>query len=169
MPTHRSRSLTVRDVLSRVIQNLRNRIIAVLTRGELLVHQGRAVNVAADMLLLVEDPTGRRRLELVEVKVASNNAWFASLENLQQLGLFKETTESRTLFGQRREQLKLPLDIPVGGLVVGPSAFDAGRGQMGNAVEPAQKLIDRFRAEVGVNVRPAVWNGTAIQPLERQV
>ena len=130
---------------------------------------GRAGNVEADMLLLVEDRSGRHRLELVEVKATSNNAWFASIENLRQLRLFKESTESRTLFENRKEELKLPSDIPFGGLVVGPGAFYAGRGQKGNAVEPAQKLIDRFRAELGVDVRLAVWNGTTIQPLERHV
>jgi hypothetical protein len=129
----------------------------------------RAGNVEADMLLLVEAPTGRHRLEVVEVKVTSNNAWFASVENLRQLRLFEESPESRTLFGKRKEQLKLPSDIPFGGLVVGPRAFYSGRGQKGNAVEPAQELIDRFRAEVGVDVRLAVWEGTAIQPLERDV
>ena len=50
------------------------------------------------MSWLVEDLGGRHRLELVEVKATSNNAWFASIENLRQLRLFKESTESRTLF-----------------------------------------------------------------------
>jgi hypothetical protein len=50
---------------------------------------GRAGNVEADMLLLLEDEQHYRQV-LVEVKDGSNHPWYAAVEALRQLRLFCE-------------------------------------------------------------------------------
>lgn len=52
---------------------------------------GRAGNVEADLLLLTRN-RGADRLLLVEVKTISNNAWYATVENLRQLRYFRPAT-----------------------------------------------------------------------------
>jgi hypothetical protein len=128
---------------------------------------GRVGNVEADMLLLVQDLDGRHHLELIEVKDTADNAWFASVENLRQLRLLTESAETRRLFTERRPDLALPPDLPYVGLVLAPPAFFSGRGKKGNAVAPAQKLLDQMRAAAGVEIRLATWESTAIEPLGR--
>jgi hypothetical protein len=128
---------------------------------------GRLGNVEADLLLLVRNSKGRHRLEVVEVKVTSNDPWFASIENLRQLRLLKESTEARRLFVSRQSHLGLRASLPFSGLVLAPLAFYSGRGKKGNAVGPTQKLLDRMRVDAGVSVRLAVWERGSIRPLER--
>ena len=127
---------------------------------------GRVGNVEADMLLLVQDSAGLHSLEVVEVKVTSNNAWFASVENLRQLRLLKESGETRRLFAMRRGDPGLSEDLPFSGLVLAPRGFYSGHGQKGNAVPPARKLLERLRLDAGVDVRLAVWEACTIEPLE---
>lgn len=126
---------------------------------------GRVGNVEADMLLLVQDIDGRFRLELVEVKVSANNAWYAAIEVLRQLKLLRESETTRRLFEFRRPELRLPPDLCISGLVVAPRGFFTGKGKKGNAVKPAQLLLDRLRADAGIDVRLAIWESGAIQPL----
>jgi hypothetical protein len=127
----------------------------------------RLGNVEADMLLLVRNPNGRHRLVVVEVKVTANDPWFASIENLRQLRLLKESTETKRLFAGRQPSLGLRANLPFSGLVLAPLAFYSGHGKKGNAVAPTQKLLDRMRKETGVTVRLAVWDRCTIRPLER--
>jgi hypothetical protein len=91
--------------------------------------RGRAGNVEADMLLLVRTSAGKYRLELVEVKISSNNAWYAAIENLRQLRLLGQSPETRRLFHCRRPDLKLSPELPASGLVLAPEAFFTARGQ----------------------------------------
>lgn len=43
--------------------------------------------------------------------------------------------------------------------------FFTGKGKKGNAPKPAQLFLDRLRADAGIDVRLAVWESGAIQPL----
>jgi hypothetical protein len=124
---------------------------------------GRAGNVEADMLLLVRASAGKHRLEVVEVKVTANDAWFAAVENLRQLRLLKESMETRRLFVHRQPGLRLSADLPCSGLVVAPRAFYSGRGKKGNAVAPAEKLLERMMPRA--HARFGLWESGAIQPL----
>jgi hypothetical protein len=105
---------------------------------------GRAGNVEADMLLLVQEQDGQHRLEVVEVKVKANSAWYAAVENLRQLRLFGESTETRRLFSLRVRDIALPEALPFSGFVLAPREFYSGRGKKGNAVAPAEMLLDRM-------------------------
>jgi hypothetical protein len=128
---------------------------------------GRAGNVEADMALLVRDKT-QLRLLLVEVKVASNHAWYAAVENLRQMRLFLEAPVSLSLFQRRLPDLGLGSLPPVTGVVLAPHAFYAAKGQKGRAVGPTQDLLARFRAQLGITVVLATWEGPerAIRPYE---
>jgi len=105
------------------------------------------------------------RYGLVEVQVSESNAWYAAIENLRQLRLLRESEATRRLFEFCRPELRLPPDVRISGLVVAPRGFFTGKGKKGNAVKPAQLLLDRFRADAGIDVRLAVWESGAIQPL----
>jgi hypothetical protein len=67
----------------------------------------------------------------------------------------------------------LPERLPTTALVLAPSAFYTDRGQKKAAVAPAQKLLQRMRAESGLDMRLSEWDPErrAIEPLpsERQV
>lgn len=117
---------------------------------------GRVGNVEADMLLLVRDGRGYR-LHLVEVKVRSNNAWFAAIENLRQLRLFSESRKAQRLFHARRPELMLPGSLAVTAVVLAPAEFYGARGQKAEAVAPAQALLASLRAEEAVDARLATW------------
>jgi hypothetical protein len=101
---------------------------------------GRLANVEADMFLLGEQK-GVRRLFLCEVKATSNNAWFATVENLRQLKLLTSSREPLGLFARRKPSLGLPSHIPVTALVVAPKPFYSSRGQKENAVAPALEPV----------------------------
>jgi hypothetical protein len=116
---------------------------------------GRAGNVEADMLLLVEDG-GRHRLLLVEAKTGSNNAFFAVVENLRQLKLFNVSQTARRIFPTRHPELVNPL--PVVGVALGPRSFLADRGAKERAVGPAQRLLDAVKETLDVDVRLATWD-----------
>jgi hypothetical protein len=125
---------------------------------------GRTGNVEADMLLLVRDPAGEHRLEVVEVKKTADDAWFAAVENLRQLRLMKESSETRKLFVHRQPDLGLSLELPFVGLVLAPAAFYSARGKRTNAVAPAEKLLERMRADANLDARLGVWGGGEVQP-----
>jgi hypothetical protein len=105
------------------------------------------------------------RYGLVEVKASESNAWYGAIENLRQLKLLRESEATRRLFEFCRPELRLPPDLRISGLVVGPRGFFTGNGKKGNAPKPAQLLLDRLRADTGIDVRLAVWDSSAIQPL----
>lgn len=125
---------------------------------------GRRANVEADMLLLGEQ-RGNYRLFLCEVKVESNNAWYATVESLRQLKLLLCSRESRGLFACRNPSLELPSEIPVTALVVAPTLFYSSRGQKANAVAPAFELLARFNSEFGIDAKMAIWDFPAIRAL----
>jgi hypothetical protein len=118
---------------------------------------GRAGNVEADMLLLVRDGSNWRHL-LVEVKVRSNNAWYAVVENLRQLALFSQSEASRNLFRSRQPNLGLPAVMPATAVVVAPAAFYTSKGAKRAAVDPARRLIARMHDEANVAVELATWD-----------
>lgn len=119
---------------------------------------GRRGNVEADMLLLVKDEReDEHRLLLVEVKVKSNNAWFAVVENLRQLRLFSESIETQRLFIHRHPELELSESLPVAGLVLAPATFFSAPGAKATSLPPAQTLLERMRLEAGVDARFATW------------
>lgn len=135
------------------------------------VEGGRSGNVEADMLLLVASQGGYRLL-LVEVKEASNHAWFAVVENLRQMKLFAESSAAQSLFREeRRPELALPSQLPVTGVVLAPPSFYAARGRKAASVAPAQRLADRMREYVGVDIRLATWEPRKrmIVPLAQEV
>ena len=116
-------------------------------------------NVEADMLLLANDGVNHH-LFLCEVKDQSDNAWYATIEALRQLKLFLSNPESRRVFVNRKTMEEMPEDLPVSSLVIAPEAFYLATGKKQNAVEPAQKLIERFRECQNVDVRLTVWDRT---------
>jgi hypothetical protein len=122
---------------------------------------GRRANVEADLLLLGER-SGNYRLFLCEVKVESNNAWYAAVESLRQLRLLLCSRESRGLFARRNPSLGLPTEIPVTALVVAPRPFYSSRGQKANAVAPAFELLAKFNSEFGIDARLAIWDSCVI-------
>jgi len=134
-----------------------------LTRDE---GGGRTNNVEADMLLLARTTSGAAyNLFLVEAKVASDNAWYATVENLRQLRLFLEADEMRRLFHVRQPELDLPESLPVTGVVLAPEDFYTARGQKRESVVPAQRLLERMRADFDLDVQLAVWAPPEMKPL----
>jgi hypothetical protein len=104
---------------------------------------GRAGNVEADMVLLV----GRDRevrLLLIEVKVVSNNAWYAAVENLRQLKLFLHSASPRDVFHHRLPELSLPDDLHTTAVVLAPRDFYTAAGAKSAAVGPATRLLQRM-------------------------
>jgi hypothetical protein len=127
---------------------------------------GRKGNVEADMLLLVTDERDHR-LQLVEVKDSSNHAWYAVIENFRALKLFLESDVPQRLFHERRPELKLPEALPVTAITLAPPGFYASRGRRTESVAPAQRLLERMRAECAVDAVIATWDPSArlIHPL----
>jgi hypothetical protein len=123
------------------------------------VSGGRRGNVEADMLLLVEDH-GRYEQLLIEVKVRSNHAWYAAVENLRQLKLFLHSAAPKQLFQERRSELNLPRRIPVVAAVLAPEAFYTADGRRSAAVAPAERLLDAMWEHAGVDARLATWAPT---------
>jgi hypothetical protein len=118
---------------------------------------GREGNVEADMLLLVRDGVDYR-LHLVEVKTRSNNSWYAAVENLRQLRLFKASSEAQHVF-RSRAGLDSSVELPVGAMVLAREEFYSSRGRRENSVVPAQRLFARISAEVDdVEAGLAVWS-----------
>lgn len=109
----------------------------------------------------------RYRLQLFEVKAGSDNAWFAAVENLRQLKLFLHSRETQLLFHSRCHELDLPQTLPVTAAALAPREFYTARGEKAESVAPAQKLLQRMRAEVGVDARLATWKSDkrVIEPL----
>jgi hypothetical protein len=121
---------------------------------------GRSTNVEADVLLLLRD--GRsHRLALLEVKYDADNPWYAAVENLLQVKLLSANREQRRLFHARRRVALSDEDLPVVGLVVAPLEYYRSPGQKLLAVQPAQRLHDRFRHELGVDLHLATWDAVA--------
>jgi len=126
---------------------------------------GKTGNVEADMVLLVRDEHKQEyRLLLVEVKVRSNHAWYAAVENLRQLRLLMEAVETKHLFHNRRPELGLPEHLPVTGIVLGPETFFSAKGQKGASVKPAERLVNRMRDEGRVDIRLATWDPDCMKP-----
>jgi len=118
---------------------------------------GRRANVEADMFLLTERE-GSYRLFLCEVKAGADDPWLAAVENLRQLKLLTSSPEPLGAFAHRTPSLCLPSEIAVTALVLAPRSFYSSPGKKKRAVEPALKLLARFRSEFGVDARLAVWN-----------
>jgi hypothetical protein len=116
----------------------------------------RRANIEADMLLLLRAAEGHR-LVLAEVKVGSNNAWYAVVENLRQLRLFKESVVTQRLFHIRRADLNLRHPLPVTSIVLAPPAFYTASGKRSAAVGPARELIRRARA-AEIDVLLTTWD-----------
>jgi hypothetical protein len=104
---------------------------------------GRSGNVEADMVLLVG--RGRNfRLLLVEVKVESNNAWYAAVENLRQLKLFLHSTSPRDVFQHRLHELSIPDKLTTTAVVLAPREFYRAAGAKCAAVGPATRLLQKM-------------------------
>jgi hypothetical protein len=117
---------------------------------------GRAANVEADMLLLVDVDDGYRQL-LIEVKDKSNHAWYGVVENLRQLKLFTQSRSAQLLFHERNPEMELPSALPVTALTLAPSSFYSAAGRQGESVAPAQELVGRLRAQ-GADLYLATWD-----------
>ena len=120
---------------------------------------GRAANVEADMLLLVDRADGSRQF-LVEAKVNSDNAWYAAVELLLQLRLFLESPAAQRILRKRGAVRDLPESLPVTGLVVAPPPFYSATGKKENSVESARQLLGRLRELDLADARLAVWKAT---------
>jgi hypothetical protein len=122
---------------------------------------GRASDVEIDIVFLVEDANGYS-LQLLEVKDAANDAWFAVVEALHQLALFEASTENsvvRQLMCHRNPRLGLqPAELNARSIVLAPEEFYAAGGKHRRSVAPAERLIQRARAEFGVLCELAVWD-----------
>jgi hypothetical protein len=125
----------------------------------LVLGQGRAGDVEADLLLLTGAP-GAYRLVVGEVKVNSNHAWYAAVENLRQVRLVAESPV-RGLFHERQPELPLgdAAALPVAGAVIAPQAFYSAPGQKAGATGPARELFRRIEAELEIAARLVVWSG----------
>lgn len=121
---------------------------------------GRSANVEADVLLLLRDSRSHR-LALLEVKYDAGNPWYAAVENLLQVKLLSANREQRRLFHARQRVALLDEDLPVVGLVVAPLEYYRSPGQKSLAIQPAQRLHDRFRRELGVDLHLATWDAVA--------
>jgi hypothetical protein len=119
---------------------------------------GRIGNVEADLLLLVENDVHGYELQLVEVKAASNNAWYAVVELLRQLKLLSENPAMANLFESHRGVTEGAGNLLVTGVVLAPPDFFDASGQKKNAVEHARTLISAF-APKDLHVELATWNG----------
>lgn len=114
---------------------------------------GREANVEGDLLLLTKKGRGYEQV-LIEVKVDSNQAWYALAENLRQLKLFEESkTTADRIFQGRDNDLLLPESIPVTAAVLAPAAFYDKRSASGkptqksNATLYAEKLLEKLSAQ----------------------
>jgi hypothetical protein len=118
------------------------------------------------MLLLAKERQ-RYRLLLVEVKVSSNDPWFAAVENLRQMRLFNESVETQSLFQVRHPELDLGGHLQTTAVVLAPSAFYSVPHKKAASVAPARKLVERMRTEAGVDIQLATWEPQerAIEPL----
>lgn len=120
-------------------------------------HGGRAANVEADMLLLLD--TAPRRQVLIEAKASANNAWYATVELLRQMRLFADSPAAQRILHLRAGTPEPWPSLQLTGLVVAPPAFYTANGQKRNAVQPAQRLLARLAAD-GVDARLATWETT---------
>jgi hypothetical protein len=118
---------------------------------------GRTGNVEADMVLLVRTAQ-EWRLLLVELKATSNNAWYAAVENLRQMRLFLDSTHSRRLFHTRHPRAGVPEALPTTAIVLAPRAFYTAPGAKTAAVAPAERLLERFRKEIGIDAQLTTWD-----------
>jgi hypothetical protein len=125
---------------------------------------GRSGNVEADMLLLVGGGSSYRLL-LIEAKV-SGNAWFAVVENLRQLRLYRESPVAQKIFHVRRPGLDLEHPLPVSSVVLAPPSYYAARGRSAAALGPARELARRAGELWATDVQLAVWHTAerAIRP-----
>jgi hypothetical protein len=85
----------------------------------------RAGNVEADMLLLTAAGNDHRLL-LVEAKTISNNAWYATVENLRQLRLFTASSAAQQIMQQRRAE-PLPTPPAVTAVILATASFYTSR------------------------------------------
>jgi hypothetical protein len=118
---------------------------------------GRAGNVEADMFLLTWRAQGLLLL-LVEVKVESNNAWYAAVENLRQMKLFLSSATPRAVFHTRLPELGLPDDLPTTAVVLAPLSFYTAPGKKSAAVAPARRLLQRMSHETRLDAVLATWD-----------
>ena len=129
---------------------------------------GRRKNVEADMLLLVRNGRGEHVLQLVEVKTAANNTWYAVLENLCQMKFFSQAPNTPSVFHKRHPTLGLPERLPAIPVVLaGSSWYYEAQGQKGRSLPPARMLVEEMRAQSGVHVELAIWHAAdrVIAPL----
>jgi hypothetical protein len=117
----------------------------------------RAGNVEVDMVLLVCQATGLRLL-LVEVKVESNNAWYAAVENLRQMRLFLASDAPRAVFHARLPEFDLPKELPTTAVVLAPVSFYTAAGAKSAAVGPANRLLETMRQNARVDAVLATWD-----------
>lgn len=150
------------DAFAGGLHSLGARIIDVVNAVPLTkIKGGRAGNVEIDLVFLVEDEVGHS-LQLIEAKKGSNNAWFAVVEALRQLALFEASSDSsvvRQLMVHRNPALGLRAnELRAKSVVLAPRAFYTEPDQKKNSVEPARRLINHARAELGVYCALAVWD-----------
>lgn len=117
----------------------------------------RKGNVEADVLLLVEAEAGYEQW-LVEVKTGSNDAWYATVENLLQLKLMLASPVARRIFHERRVVRHLPEEVAVRGAVLAPRTYYTSPGRRGKSVGPASRLVRAINADVGADlISLLVW------------
>lgn len=116
----------------------------------------RAGNVEADMLLLIHYLDGRHELLLVEAKTTSNTAWYAVVENLRQLKLFKLSPTAQNIFIHR--QPGLPEPISATAVVLAPKAYYSASGAKRKAVDPTRNLIQGMQTTHDISCQLAVWD-----------
>jgi hypothetical protein len=118
---------------------------------------GRAGNIEADMLLLVEEKEAYRQL-LVEVKSTRDHAWYATVELLRQLRLFSKSSVAQRLFEHRRRDLILPAPLPVTAVVLAPRDFYEAAGRKSAVLNDTRLLLEQTRAKTGFDIRLTVWD-----------
>lgn len=125
----------------------------------------RAGNVEADLLLLTRSEDTFRQF-LLEVKFTSNDAWYAVVENLRQLRLFRESPSAREIFRLRASERSLPDPLPMTAGVLAPKDFYDHPGKKRNSTGYARKLIAAMSGVVeDVPLELCVWAGGEISRL----
>lgn len=117
---------------------------------------GRKSNVEADLLLLIQRK-GTETIVAAEVKVGSNNPWYALVENLRQLRLLYAGQAAQSFFSNRRDKAGA-LTSTFGAMVIAPREYYEKEGQKGNSMKHALSLISAFRKQLKVDLSLVQWD-----------
>lgn len=112
--------------------------------------------IEADVLLRVQHKDHSQHLYLVEAKKMANTPWYATLELLRQMSLFRASGHAADYF--HRCDSSVPKGLPVTGLVVAPAEYYAASGKRSKAVAPTRRLVSAVNSRTDHRVVLATWD-----------